>query len=523
MMSTVPATIVALAVLSAAGLAPAVALAGLRWLTIPLVPLAGSVIAALAATAMMAAGGTILGWFVALALATILAVGATWKRWPEHRPRRDGRHRSAPRDRWYRRIGGSGALAVLLACVWCLRGLATPTVGFDARALWLIRAGWFLQSHHQLLVKMRVPDVVVIQSAYPPLVSAVTAVAWQVTGNHSLRLAVVLVALLNTAALAVAALAVVDAGRQGSARLWADARHHEETGPGTGRARNPVGIGWAASTPTVVGTVAAVLLVFIAFGITEPFMTNGYADPIWSLAALGAVAYGLQLGAHPANRGVAVILVLVAGMSKNEGVITAVVLIVLIALRGLAHGSGATGPRRRWHPLLVGLGELAAVAAWPLVMRAIHARGATTTLSPPHLWAGRARGTFDGMVPYLHVIALAVPVAVVGGLALSRVRRRNGLANDWWAWAAVVGGVLVVAGAYVTGTGDIQPWLRSSVHRVTEFPALTGWWIVAMWSVVACGAAAAYALHGHPRPAAVGATADARVALAPIEPGPPVR
>ena len=45
----------------------------------------------------------------------------------------------------------------------------------------------------------------------------------------------------------------------------------------------------------VVGVVSAGLLVFVAFGITEPFMTNGYADPIWSLAAVGAVAYGLQL------------------------------------------------------------------------------------------------------------------------------------------------------------------------------------------------------------------------------------
>ncbi len=76
-----------------------------------------------------------------------------------------------------------------------------------------MRAGWFLQSHQQLLIKLRVRDVVLIQSAYPPLVSAATAVAWRVTGDQSMRLGVVVIALLNTCALAAAAFALVEAGR----------------------------------------------------------------------------------------------------------------------------------------------------------------------------------------------------------------------------------------------------------------------------------------------------------------------
>jgi len=46
----------------------------------------------------------------------------------------------------------------------------------------------------------------------------------------------------------------------------------------------------------------------------------------------------------------------------------------------------------------------------------------------------------------------------------------------------------VVGGAYVTNTAAIAVWLVGTVDRVTEFPALTGWWIVAMWAVVASGA-----------------------------------
>jgi hypothetical protein len=49
-MTTVPATIVAMLVLSTAGALPTMALVGLRWITFSLAPLTGAVIAAMAAT-----------------------------------------------------------------------------------------------------------------------------------------------------------------------------------------------------------------------------------------------------------------------------------------------------------------------------------------------------------------------------------------------------------------------------------------------------------------------------------------
>jgi hypothetical protein len=256
----------------------------------------------------------------------------------------------------------------------------------------------------------------------------------------------------------------------------------------------------------VAGLVAAVLLIFISFGITEPFMTNGYADPIWSLAALGAVVYGLQMSGSRSEYGVVAILVLTAGMAKNEGVVTAAVLIVLIALRQLSiqFADRANHPEsRRWWwrgPIAVAVAELAAVGAWPVVMRAIGARGQSSPLSTPSQWVSRARSTYDGFVPYLHVLLWAVPIAVVGGLLLSRVRSRSRAANDWWGWAGLASGLLAVAGALIVGTSAIEPWLATTVHRVTEFPALTGWWIVAMWVVVASGAPAEAARQRTARP-----------------------
>src|SRR5580704_7455547 len=280
-MTTTPAAIVAMVVLSAAGLLPVAALVGRRVIAVPLCPLAGSVIAALAATGFTALGGTFVAWFVAVAAVAALAAIGYWVRWPDRRPLRE----EVAGDRWCRLLVGIGALVVLGTCIWSLRGLATPTVGFDARAVWLMRAGWFLQSHHQMLVNLRVSDVTLIQTPYPPLVSSAAAVAWRVTGDHSMRLGVVVIALLNTCALATAAFALVESGRHFTHRLLPERRP-----AGSGRAGRGAASGgrWLSFAPLVVGMVAASLLVVVAFGITEPFMTNGYADPIWSLAALGA-------------------------------------------------------------------------------------------------------------------------------------------------------------------------------------------------------------------------------------------
>jgi hypothetical protein len=490
-MSTATATVVALAVLAAAGSLPVLALVGLRWVTVPLLPLAGAVIAALATTAYLATDGTFMAWFVGLAVLGWAVVSAYWLLRPDSRPWIKEPPTTSS-DGWYRIAGVIGAVAIVGSCAWCLRGLSTPTVGFDARALWLMRAGWFLQPHHQLMINMRVPYLGIGQSAYPPLVSAVTATAWSVTGDHSVRLGVTVIALLNTCALAAAAFGIVELGR-GSARALAGA-----TGPGdlvVDPPRNgvprPTRTVATPKAPLVTGVVGAVLLVFVAFGVTEPFATNGYADPIWSLAAVGAVVFGLQLNGERSYAGTTAILLLVAGMSKDEGFAAAIILIALVALRGLVRIPRVDLGRRWWRPLAIGAVELAAVAAWPILMHALHARGASTVSSAPRDIGHRADVVYHGMSPYLHVLVLAVPVAVLGGLALSRVRRTGAVANDLWAWAALVGGLLAVVGAYTTESGSIQFWLVGTVHRVTEFPVLCSWWIVAAWAVVASGFPAA--------------------------------
>jgi hypothetical protein len=52
-------------------------------------------------------------------------------------------------------------------------------------------------------------------------------------------------------------------------------------------------------------------------------------------------------------------------------------------------------------------------------------------------------------------------------------------------------GLAGVGAVLVTDSGAIGPLLAGSVHRLSEFPALVGWWIVAVWAVVASGSVAA--------------------------------
>ncbi len=172
-------------------------------------------------------------------------------------------------------------------------------------------------------------------------------------------------------------------------------------------------------------------------------------------------------------------------MTKNEGLVTAVALVVLVAMRSIGW-AGLRGAWDRWRwPLVIAGCELAVLAWWPVLMKAIGARGATSTFTASTDLAHRTSATVHGMSPYLHVLVLAVPLSVVGGVVLSGVRRRGGVGNDGWAWLALASGLVAVGAALVTGSGAIGPWILSTVHRITEYPVLEAWWIIGFWAVVA--------------------------------------
>lgn len=459
-MSTAPAAVVALIVLAAAGALPTLALAGLRWVAVPLAPLAGAVIAALSAAACLAIGGPILGWFVAIAVAAAGIVGY-WCRRSAVRPRRRSADpaRSDPgadparSDPGINRVASAaGAVVVLAATAWSLVPLRAPSIGFDARTIWMLHAVWFVDGHRVALAALRNPALPFAHASYPPLVGGAVAVGWLVTGDRGYLLGVVIVALLNACAVASAAWVAIEVGRRCGAR--------------------------------VAGVVVAGLFVLVAFGVAGPFATDGYADLLWAAAAVGAVGFGLVLPGRGHDLGAAVLLLVVAGLTKNEGTATAMAIVVLMAARS-ARGAWLHGRVGWQRPLAAGAAGVLALGGWPVLMKLLDAAPNVEIIgSRQGDDVSRAHQAYDAMAAHLHVLLLALPVALVGALLLRRARRATGVGNDGWAWVALAAGALAVAMTYVTGAGNVEFWLVTSVNRTTFFPALAAWWIVGIWAVV---------------------------------------
>ena len=462
-MTTVGAAVVSLVVLGAAGVMPAWSIVGTRWYVMVVAPLVGAVLAAVAGACTLAITGTILPWFVALAVGSALVALMLSRR---HQPRDRAPQSSEPTS--VRRASVLGAILVLASAAWSLRPLSVPSVGWDARAIWMLRASWFAGGHDFLSASFRNSATLLAHASYPPLVSATVAVSWEITGVHTDRLGVVVVALLNACAAATLGWAVVEAGLEAGRRADTKGRR---------------------AMATAVGIVAGTLLVLAAFGAAGPFATNGYADPLWSFAAAAAIAYGLLLPFQARRVGTAAILVAVAGLTKQEGTATAMALTVLLVLRSFAHlrRGPSWGEAARWCAI-AGAAGLALLATWPILGRILHAAPDVNSSGPRvgTAWH-RADVTVHWMAPHLHVLIFAAAVAVAGALFLREQRRGAGLGNDGWTWAGLAIGLLVVFGAYVVGPGDTAFWLATSVHRTTMFPSVTAWLIVAGWAVAATG------------------------------------
>ncbi len=476
-MSTFPAAVVVLVVFAAAGALPSVALAGRRWVAVPLAPLAGAVIAALSATAVLVVGGPIIFWFVALAAAAAALVVLRRQAGPGGQ---DYVAKSAPA----RRAGAAGAVVLVVLGAWTLLPLRAPTVGFDARTTWLLHAVWFADGHSTALAALRNPALSFDHTAYPPLIGGSVAVAWKLTGNHSYDLGVVVVALLNVAAVLAAATVLVEVGRRcGDAVAARRARFVRPGEPLPDRLSR-------LEAAHITGVVAAGLLVLVVSGVAGQFLTNGYADVLWASAAVGAVGFGLILPGTGHDLGACILLLAVAGLTKNVGIVTAMAVVVLLTARAVVRARARPGSDRRatspWRAVVAGAVGIVALGVWPALTRLLGA-------APDVAVAGRRVGddarrlhlTADAMAGHLHVLLVAVPVALVGGVVLRRARRAAGIGNDGWAWAALVAGAVAVAVAYVAGSGTVAFWLDTSVHRTTFFPALMAWWLMAVWAVVA--------------------------------------
>ncbi|HXY44461.1 MAG TPA: hypothetical protein VEH29_09760 [Acidimicrobiales bacterium] len=434
-----------------------------------LAPLVGAAMAAVAVELELGVGGSMLTWYVVLSVLVNAAVIAWWAA-----VRSSRRREAAPAWTW------PVATVVVLgdAMVVPLTGLHALMFGHDANSIWLTHALMVSGGHRVLLMDMKNPAYAFSNVDYPPLVPAASALAFAHFGFSRLHLSVDVTGLLTACALGVMGGGIATAA---------------ERQPPLQRA---------------AAVILAASLCLVGFALAGDGAIDGRADLLWSAAATAAVIFGLVLPKSTQALVPAGICAIVASLTKNEGLTTALIILVLVSLRyrppswrrRLPAGSGSRALRRRVGPVIRSWWERAAFFVVPALpglawLGLVHLLGIRDrffgTYSPesgsPESGGMRAGATVSSVAPHLVVLPIAVGVLLLGAVFLHRNREGAGLGNPAWLWVVCLSYLGVLLLTYVVGSYEIHWWLKTSVSRTTIFPALLLFAELGIWLIVALG------------------------------------
>ncbi|MGP0005563.1 MAG: hypothetical protein ACLPTB_11830 [Acidimicrobiales bacterium] len=431
-----------------------------------LAPLIGAAMAAVAVEFELGVGGSLLMWYVVLSVLTNVAVIAWW---------------------WV--VGGSStqpagpswawlALTVVVvggAMVVPMTGLRTLMFGRDANSIWLTHSLMIAGGHQVLLADMRNSAYAFSNLDYPPLASAAGALAFARFGLARLHLAVDVTALLTACALGVAGASLATVTERGRPFL------------------------------RVAGIVVAAAVCMAGFSLAADSAVDGRADLLWSAAALGAIICGLVLPQSKRSLVLAWICAIVASLTKNEGLTTALIVLVLIAFRYRplswrrqlpAHAESHARPRRRLSPTVRSWAERAAFVVLPALpglawLLLVHLLGVRDRFFGQHSGETpglRAGATLNSILPHLVIVPIALAVLVVGGVFFHRARGGAGLGNPGWLWVVCLSYLAVLLATYVVGAYEIHWWLKTSAARTTIFPQLALYADLGIWLIIALDA-----------------------------------
>jgi hypothetical protein len=449
------------------GLLPALVVARRSAALIFLAPLIGAAMAAIGAEVELGVGGTLVHGYVIVAVAVNVLAAAWWLTL--------GRRGSWVSPPWYWSLV-TGA-AVVAALVLPLMALRVPIIGRDPNSIWLTHAMLIAGGHHTLVAGLKNPVYVFDNPDYPPLVPAASALAFAFYGLGDLHLSVDMTVLLTACALGVLGTAVATAAG-------------------------------ASRQVTRAGAVAAAGAVCLAgFAVSGKFAISGYTDLLWAAAAAAAVILGLVLPRSAQNLGLAWICAAVASLTKNEGLTTALIILVLIAFRYRPLRSGFRAVAWLWRDradAAASLGRCAlswaaraafvAGPALPGLASAWLARhiGLQNAFFGPKAppgsqsaaLANRASATLTAMEPHLRIVPVAVVITLAGCLLLNADRRRARIGNPAWLWTAWLFSLGAIFATYVYGDLSIQLWLANSVNRTTIFAQVLLYAYIAVWLVL---------------------------------------
>jgi hypothetical protein len=448
--------------LAVPGLLPALAVARRSPAVIFLAPIIGAVMAALAAEIEVGVGGSLLGCYVLVAVAVNVAVIASLLA-----ARQVWRRPLVPQEFFSAGWSILTVVIVLAALAIPLSGLAAREIGWDANSIWLTHALMLSGGHHTVVTALQDPSYHFANPDYPPLIPAAGALAFAFFGQGDLYLAITMTELVAACALGLVGTAVATVATKG--REW-------------------------TNLPAIAAGAVLCVAGFAIAGLTG---IDGYSDLPWSAAAVAAIVFGLVLPKSTQYLVMAWICAIAASLTKNEGLITAVAVIVLIALRyrpltssrswRVADGLGSSGAVARLWVERVAFVVVPALPAliWVGEMRHLGVKNDFFTLSTTQSLAYRAGAAAEGMAPYLIIAPVALAVLLLGGIFLGRDRRRYGLGNPLWLWAACVTGLVAIFATYVFGGPSIHAWLNSSASRVTDFGQLALYTELAIWLIIA--------------------------------------
>lgn len=447
------------------GLLPALAVGRRSPVAILLAPVIGAIFAALAAELELAIAGSLLDWYLQIALVANLAVIA-W--WVAARDSRSVPVLANPRPRfpewgWY-----FVTVAVLLGSLAVpLIGLRSHMIGWDSNSIWLTHALMISGGHHELLTSLQNHAYAFSNPDYPPLVPASGALAFRFFGTGSLLIAVDATAFLTACALGVA-----------GAGIAAAASH-------------------ASPLPRVTAIVTGGAVCIAGFAVAGEHGIDGHADLMWAAAAVAAIIWGLILPRSTQALAVAWICAIAASLTKNEGLVTALIVLVLISLRyrplslsRLRWRASSPGRTREWaeRAALV-LAPAVPGLAWAGLMHLIGIHDAFFRSSSGQSMTSRATATIEGMGGQLKIVPVALFMLIAGCLVLRRFRERAELANPGWLWVAWLGSLAVIFGTYQFGSYPIHWWLLTSVSRTTIFAQVLLYADIGIWLVIAVAGA----------------------------------
>ncbi len=483
------------------GFLPALAAARRSPVVILLAPVIGAVFAAVAAELELGIAGSLFAWYLLIALVVNLAV-ITW--WIMARAPAAARAERAvtaacpPRRSWplarFRAWGWYfGTVATLLGALAIpLVGLRSHLIGWDSNSIWLTHALMISGGHHELLTSLQNPAYAFSNPDYPPLVPASGALAFKFFGMSSLFIATDTTVFLTGCALGVAGAGIAAAAGG--------------TGP----------------LPRAIAIATGAAVCIAGFAAASKYGIDGHADLMWAAAAVAAIIWGLVLPRSTQALVVAWICATAASLTKNEGLTTALIVLVLICLRyrplRLAPPRDrADSPYRRRPRLAQHAREWSGRVAFVLVPAApglawagqihlIGIRDAFFASSSGQPLSSRAAATVSSMSGQLKIVPVAVLLLVAGSVVLRRYRKRARLANPAWLWVAWLGSLAVIFATYLFGAYPIHWWLQTSVSRTTIFARVLLYADIGIWLVIAV--AGAFGREIQPGPAAASRAAD---------------